>query len=147
MDLIENGLLDPGSPVGDEVRKKLLASAPTDVTDLLPHLEQRGTDLAARAQELLTQRGEKEAAEMRAILEDQRKRIAATQTKMRDVQGGLFDQDDMKQLDADRKHWAARLARLDGEIETEPGRIRDLYQVKATRVEPVGLVYLWPRSG
>ncbi len=30
---------------------------------------------------------------------------------------------------------------------TEPERIRALYEVKAQRIEPVGLVYLWPVSG
>ena len=35
-----------------------------------------------------------------------------------------------------------------GEILTcEPERIRGSYAVKATRVEPVGVVYLWPVSG
>ena len=33
---------------------------------------------------------------------------------------------------------------LDGELQTEPDRIREVYQVKARRIEPVGLVYLWP---
>ena len=28
-----------------------------------------------------------------------------------------------------------------------PDRIRELYDVKATRIEPVGLVYLWPVTG
>ena len=32
------------------------------------------------------------------------------------------------------------------DLEREPQRIRDFYEVKATRVEPVGLVYLWPAS-
>jgi hypothetical protein len=32
-------------------------------------------------------------------------------------------------------------------LRTEPERIQDVYTVKAQRVEPVGLVYLWPVSG
>ena len=34
-----------------------------------------------------------------------------------------------------------------GELKTEPERIRDIYQVKSQRIEPVGLVYLWPVTG
>ena len=40
-----------------------------------------------------------------------------------------------------------RLTAIDGELATEPERIRNLYQVKASRIEPVGLVYLWPVTG
>ena len=32
-------------------------------------------------------------------------------------------------------------------IDIEPERIREIYQVKAKRIEPVGLVYLWPVTG
>ena len=37
--------------------------------------------------------------------------------------------------------------RLDNELNSEPERIRNLYQVKARRIEPIGLVYLWPVTG
>ena len=29
---------------------------------------------------------------------------------------------------------------------SEPARVRDFYEVRAQRVEPIGLVYLWPES-
>ena len=41
---------------------------------------------------------------------------------------------------------AAR-TRLEREIANEPERIRASYEVRAHRLEPVGLVYLWPVSG
>ena len=48
-------------------------------------------------------------------------------------------------LDAgDQRALDKRMIELDGEIKTEPDRIRALYQVRAQRIEPVGLVYLWP---
>ena len=81
---------------------------------------------------------------MRAILADQKKRIAAAIDKHRDTQPGLFDQEEMRQLEADRRHWGRRLTDLERELATEPDRIRGVYVVKAQRVEPVGLVYLWP---
>ena len=30
---------------------------------------------------------------------------------------------------------------------TEPQRIRSVYEVKAQRIEPVGLIYIWPVTG
>ena len=42
--------------------------------------------------------------------------------------------------------WRRRLAQFDAELEREPARVRAFYEVQATRVEPVGLVYLWPET-
>jgi hypothetical protein len=42
--------------------------------------------------------------------------------------------------------WRKRLEQFTRDIEREPQRIRDRYEVRATRVEPVGLVYLWPET-
>jgi hypothetical protein len=92
-------------------------------------------------------RGEDEAKAMRAILEDQRKRIAAAIEKHQNMQPGLFDQEEMRQVEADQRHWLRRLADIDQELRTEPDRIRSVYVVQAQRVEPVGLVYLWPVTG
>jgi hypothetical protein len=38
----------------------------------------------------------------------------------------------------------ADLVRIEWERATEPDRIRKVYVVQARRIEPVGLVYLWP---
>ena len=32
------------------------------------------------------------------------------------------------------------------DLANEPDRIRDFYAVRAQRIEPVGLVYLWPET-
>jgi hypothetical protein len=40
-----------------------------------------------------------------------------------------------------------RLDQLAGEIDSEPDRIRRTYDIKAARLEPVGLAYLWPVTG
>src|SRR5262249_32260913 len=47
----------------------------------------------------------------------------------------------------ERRHWQARLTRLETEIRDEPARIRASYEAHAHRLEPVGLVYLWPATG
>jgi hypothetical protein len=42
------------------------------------------------------------------------------------------------------KYWEDWLANVEGDLEREPARIRDFYTVKSHRVEPLGIVYLWP---
>ena len=42
------------------------------------------------------------------------------------------------------RSWERRIDQFDRDLETEPQRIADFYAVAATRIEPVGLVYLWP---
>ena len=39
-----------------------------------------------------------------------------------------------------------RLTAIDREIETEPDQIKDIYRVVLQRLEPVGLIYLWPET-
>ncbi len=120
-----------------------------DLDDLRPLLKQQADERAALAIEQLGARGVQESADMRAILEAQRTRIEKTATRREQdlQQRDLFEQDEFKQLQADKRYWDRRLAALAGELDTEPARIRQSYEVKATRFEPVGLVYLWPVTG
>ncbi len=55
--------------------------------------------------------------------------------------------EEQRQLDADRRHWEKRLQAIATELISEPARIEAAYKVKAVRVEPVGVIYLWPISG
>lgn len=57
-----------------------------------------------------------------------------------------LDAAERRQLEADHVHWRRRLAQIDGEMRTEPERIRAGYAVTATRVEPVGVIYLAPTA-
>ena len=57
------------------------------------------------------------------------------------------DEAELAQLEANKRHWAKRLELLEAELAAEPERIRRQYDVLATRLEPVGLVYLWPITG
>jgi hypothetical protein len=88
---------------------------------------------------------------MVAILQEQKKRIAETLSDWagRELarQMPLFAPEEATQLAADRRHQERRLTDLDVELKTEPDRIRAGYVVKARRIEPVGIVYLWPRTG
>jgi hypothetical protein len=147
MGLLEQSLLKPGKPVNDVVVRQLQAAAPRDVSDLLPHLEKRGFELAEGATLKLMERGDKEAQAMRTILEEQRKRISVTEKQSQQLTLGLFNADEVRQLEADRRHWERRLGDIERELASEPVRIRNVYVVKAKRIEPVGLVYLWPVTG
>ena len=84
---------------------------------------------------------------MTELLERQRRRIADAAGKNdRQMELGL-NPAERRQLDADRRAWARRLEAIEIELATEPQRIADTYTVQATRVDPLGLVYLWPRTG
>ncbi len=134
--------------VPERVQEKLLGSIGRDMEELLPHLRERAETLASRAAGKLRERGEKEAADMADILEKQRERIekraAQVETKQLEIE---FDAEERRQLETDKKHWQRRLVSLRDERKREPERIRGAYEVKATRIEPVGIVYLWPLSG
>jgi len=113
---------------------------------LLTHLERRATELTDRAKRKLEQRGEKEAAEMKTLLGEQRDRILKQFKQYETQQLSLFNAEEMRQIESDRRHWEVRVAQLETEIVSEPERIRQTYHVKAERIEPVGIVYLWPVS-
>jgi superfamily II DNA or RNA helicase len=149
LDLLEAALLPSGkSGVDPVVLERLQQSAASDVAELLPLLEKRGQDVALGAQMLLQTRADKEAEDMREILEAQRRRLTETSKQYSDSQLTFeFDADEQRQLDSNRRHWEKRLKAIDRELATEPARIRSIYEVKAQRIEPVGLVYLWPVSG
>ena len=137
-------------PIAAEVRKRLLGSIQTDIADLRPHLETVATRARERAERLLAQRAERESAEMSRLLTEQRSRIEAG---LRDAEGPaqltlMFpDERERRERQADQRAWGRRLEAITREIEVEPTRIRDGYDVRASRVEPVGIAYLWPESG
>ncbi|MFN9248105.1 MAG: helicase, partial [Planctomycetota bacterium] len=123
------------------------------IQQLLPHLTARCEEAASDAERRLAQRGESEAASMREILETQQKHISETvkriskldQRQMRLDYGD--DEDELAQVEANKRYWAKRLEEIKSELKEEPERIRGLYAVRARRIEPVGLVYLWPVTG
>lgn len=132
------------------VREQCRAHTPRDVDELLGSLEKRAETLAERAERKLADRGQKEAKEMRSILEGVYKRIDGHLDRF--LQGEFefmkdFNREEHRQIEADKRHWEKRLEQLKTELDSEPRRIERLYDVKARRVEPVGLVYLWPISG
>jgi hypothetical protein len=162
--------------ISKTLRNQLQAQAPEDVAALKPALDQAAEQAQAVAAALLKQRGDAEAAALKEVLRAQRSRINATvKQRNRDLAKldrqaaaaeptalipGLEEQLDVpaldlqklttqerKQLAADQKHWQRRLETIETELSSEPKRIQESYRVITHRLEPAGLVYLWPISG
>lgn len=150
LDLLDQSLAAGGErELPEAVRIRLLATAARDVEELLPRLEPRAEEWAAAARERLRERGEREARDLHETLTSQRNRVHDQLAKLGDKPEQLtlgFDDDEKRQLEADVRAWRLRLAQFDRDLAQEPDRIREFYAVKASRIEPVGLVYLWPES-
>jgi hypothetical protein len=131
------------------VQQRLQAAAPRDIRELLPHLEQRAAESAAIARDRLKARSEDEAEKMRSVIQEQLARVQKEARRFDDPQLRLdvYAPEEKRQLEANRRHWDKRVQTMKDELVSEPERIRSTYEVAAQRIEPVGLVYLWPATG
>jgi hypothetical protein len=131
------------------VAERVRQWAQRDASDLEPELCRRTEARRAIVESELAKRGEEESASLRRLLEDQRRRILEQQRKADDPQLSLMLPDIKEERDQfriDRSRHARRLIELKTEVEQAPARVRDGYRVRASRLEPVGLVYLWPAT-
>ena len=148
MELLRKNL-DPGTqkePPPD-VLARLAESLPRDIEDLLVHLQPRAEESMADAVEKLTARGEAEAGELTKLLTEQRQRVSANLRRYNEDTSQMtlgFDSEQLRQIESDARRWKEWLENVEGDLLREPPRIRDFYTVKSHRIEPVGLVYLWP---
>ena len=155
---------------------RLQSGADADVTALLPQLQQEAERALAAATGLLQERGRLEAEALKTVLRNQRQRIRdtvrqrsqeiarldrkAAKAEATPLITGLADvvnipeldpasmsERERRQLASDQKHWQRRLETIDTELSSEPKRIEVSYKVVTHRLEPAGLVYLWPISG
>ena len=84
---------------------------------------------------------------MRRLLVDQRSRILKLIQKAEppDQLTLMFpDEQERRQVQDDRRAWDRRLTALVKEEAEEPNRVRAGYTTVASRIEPVGIAYLWP---
>ena len=144
-----------GGPAGgaaapnEVIQRRLLDAAPRDIAELRPQLEPRAAEFAAVAERRLAERGEREGRDLRGTLQRQRERVVAELARREaefDQLTLAFVREEARQLEADMRHWRRRLDRFEHDLEREPARIREFYEIRARRVEPVGLVYLWPET-
>jgi len=149
LDLLDQALR-PGSQltVQDTVQSKLLSSIERDIEELLPHLMARGDVAKVEAERQLVERGQLESQAMVKTLDDQRKRVAAEYGKEIPPQMKLeFDEAEKKQYESNRRYWQRWLENVEVDIQREPGRILDFYKIASHRIEPLGIMYLWPITG
>ena len=130
------------------LRARLQGFAAADLADLLPQLETRARERLASAEQSLKKRGEQEAVALAQVIAGQIDRIHRKIAEHDGQQLGLDfrDEHERRQIAADRRFWDTRLPELAAAAIHAPAAIRDSYIVQAVRVEPVGLVYLWPVS-
>jgi hypothetical protein len=145
---LEQALADTRRPT-DAVVARALSYVQRDVESLLPALKAHADEAIAKAKAQLAEHGAQEAASLDRLLRQQRTRIEKTEAGFDDRQLDLpgVAEAERRQMRADRRHWQGRLQRIDRELEEEPARVRASYEVRAERLEPVGLVYLWPATG
>lgn len=134
--------------ISDVVRGKLTAAASDDFATLWTHVEQAAVKEEARARAALGERGTAEAEALRGILDRQRVTIERTLAVGSQLALELDEADveQRRQFQQDQRHMQARLAALATEREREPAQIIAGYEVMARRLEPIGLVYLWPQN-
>jgi hypothetical protein len=150
LELLERSLADSSRHVPNEtVQRRLLAAAARDIEDLRPQLGPRSEELAALAIDKLKRRGEREERDLRDVLERQRTRVQEELDRYEQQFQQLtfdFEDEERRQVESNMKSWRTKLKTFAHDLEQEPRRIREFYEVRATRVEPVGLVYLWPET-
>jgi hypothetical protein len=113
----------------------------------LPHLAHRGQVARTEAEAALAERGKLESSSLRKVLEDQRKRVLDQAEKATEANLELFDTEERRQFESNRKEWRRWLENVEGDLQRDPGRILDFYRTASFRLEPIGLAYLWPASG
>lgn len=115
---------------------------------LWSHLQTVAAGREAEARSALSTRGEEESVAMTSLLNTQRASILDAFEGAMQVSLGLdlASVEEKTQFERDRRHMEARVGAIEVELATEPAAIRKQYEVVLRRLEPVGLVYLWPTS-
>lgn len=129
------------------VRQRLVEAAPQVFAELWPHVREEADSRAHDAQRMLGERGSEEAEALRRILERQREQIdAALEDRQLRLEFTDKESAQREQLEHDRRYMERRLEAIEREQETEPPAIEELFRVAVRRLEPVGLVFLWPET-
>jgi len=150
IELLEQVLAESPSleAVSATVQKKLLAAAPQAFAALWKHIRDEADALAHEAERKLVQRGQEESDALRGILTAQRASIIAeierrSQLTFDDLK---FDKREQDQFKKEQVFLGDRLVVIQQEIDREPKQIQAVYKVALRRLEPVGLVFLWPET-
>lgn len=126
------------------VRNRLLSSASSDFAALWSAVEEESGAREKEALKKLAQRGANEAKALTQILETQRETIDEALGDQLELK--LTAKDELDQWRRDKGHLEKRLAALAKELVEQPEALKATYDVRLTRLTPVGMVYLWPSS-
>lgn len=149
-----------GVSPGTGILDRLAQMVERDIADLRPNIEARARESEQEAVADLAENGRREAEALAALLQRQIDRVReAMRTKQppeAPEQMELFgptEEDirkqherELRQFEADCRSWDSKLLRLQQELDSEPEKVRQGYKVQVRRLEPVGLVYLWPAT-
>ncbi len=128
-----------------------------DVAQLREALDELVEQRRAEATDKLGRRADEEASRFIKVLEEQRRRILSSRSRVKDNPdqlllelGDIADAEELKavrrQVANNWRYWAQRLASIDTDLEREPERIRRTFALQTYRVEPAGAIYLWPQD-
>jgi hypothetical protein len=168
---LDEALLQAAKPrIPEALSLTLLESAQRDVQELRSHIQSKADKAEKSIKASLARIAEEESAKTRTLLLDLKSRIESALAKRdeqdsklgnrgfaeRPGQGELLDvsrpptEDEIRlrqERAREKKLMLKRLEQLAAEIEEEPIRILSRYRVVNSRVDPVGIVYLWPEQG
>lgn len=138
-------------PPGAPILKKIASRAAGLYAALWPALEDEADARAVAAKNGLSQRARREADELRTLLRRQKRAIEkqaniVAQMELFARAGTQTDREQQRQLKLDHEHMKTRYDAIDVELETEPKAIEELYEVRMTRLSPVGLAVSWPEA-
>lgn len=143
----EKLLAGAGRAPNATIAKRIRENADALFRALWPHLEAEADALGAEARQGLAERARREADDMRGLIERQRTAIDKAEARLR--QADLFnvqDKEQKRQVDLDLRHLERRREAAKSELSSEPAAIEALYEVRMSRLTPVGLVVAWPES-
>ena len=147
LDQLESALRDARQPSGTAIaRVRLLAKK--DAQNLEPELRRRAEERRAEVARDLARQGEAEARDLAQLLETRRDRIRQADRAFDANQLALpvILEPERRQKLREQRHWRERLTQIERELEVEPARVRASYDIRAVRLEPIGLMYLWPAT-
>lgn len=143
----ERLLAGAGKPPNATLSRRILQHASLLFRALWPALVEEAEELSIEARKGLAERARKESGELLALLRRQQDSIHRAETHLR--QAGLFqlqDREQRRQVELDLKHLERRRGAIGHELVSEPAAIEALYEVRMSRLSPVGLVVTWPES-
>jgi len=150
IDMLEQVLAESPTleAVSSSVQQRLLAAAPGTFAKLWKYIREEADAIAHDAERRLLQRGAEESEALRKLLAAQRKAIIdeierRQQLSFDDL--GL-DKREEEQFRREQQYLGDRLVAIQLELEREPQQIEAMYKVALRRLEPVGLVFLWPET-